>query len=81
MERQSEINDFILTLERSCKDNDVEVHVVYIDYSARVTGGSLKADSDLGEARWIPLAELPDIKNDIHEDTLVLLRRAGLMDQ
>jgi len=76
-----EVQDFILTFERFCEDNGQEVHVIYIDYSGKVKGGSLKADSDLGEARWVPIADLPDIMDEIHEDTLVLLRKAGLMDQ
>jgi 8-oxo-dGTP diphosphatase len=75
-----EVQDFVLTFERFCQDNGEDVHVIYIDFCGKVLGGSLKADSDLGEARWVPITELPDIVDEIHEDTIVLLRKAGLMD-
>ena len=56
----------------------VELHVVYIDYLARRRGGDLKAASDVGEARWVPVADLPAIWGDLHQDTQRLLTIAGL---
>jgi ADP-ribose pyrophosphatase YjhB (NUDIX family) len=56
----------------------VELHVVYIDYLARRRGGELKAASDVGEARWVPVADLPAIWGDLHQDTQRLLDIAGL---
>lgn len=60
----------------------VELHVVYIDYLARPRpspeGGKLRAGSDVGEARWVPVAELPAMWGDLHQDTQRLLTLAGL---
>lgn len=56
----------------------VELHVVYIDYLARPRGGELRAASDVGEARWVPVAELPAMWGDLHQDTQRLLTIAGL---
>lgn len=60
----------------------VELHVVYIDYLARPRpspeGGELRAGSDVGEARWVPVAELPAVWGDLHQDTQRLLTLAGL---
>jgi ADP-ribose pyrophosphatase YjhB (NUDIX family) len=56
----------------------VELHVVYIDYLARPRGGELRAGSDVGEARWVPVSELPALWRDLHQDTQRLLTIAGL---
>jgi ADP-ribose pyrophosphatase YjhB (NUDIX family) len=76
-----ELVEFLLTFDRIFEDSGVKNHVVYIDYLAKVKGGSLKAASDLGIARWFQRAELDKVLDEVHEDTKVLLERAGLMDQ
>ncbi len=61
-------------------DDEVSLHVIYIDYLARVTGGELKEGSDVGEARWVEKREIPRIWEELHEDTRRLLRIAGIVD-
>ena len=75
-----ELVEFLLTFDRIFEEGGVKNHVVYIDYLAKVKGGSLKAASDLGIARWFQRAELDKVLDEVHEDTKVLLERAGLMD-
>ena len=61
-------------------DDEVSLHVIYIDYLARVTGGELKEGSDVGEARWVEKREIPRIWEELHKDTRRLLRIAGIVD-
>lgn len=58
----------------------IALHVVYIDYKARLAGGVLRPGSDIGEARWVSRKELPVLLPDLHEDTATLLRLAGVLD-
>ena len=62
------------------KGETVTLHVIYIDYLAKVTGGNLKTGSDVGEARWVPKSDIPRIWEELHEDTRRLLRIAGIVD-
>jgi len=59
---------------------DVLLHVVYIDYLARVSGGSLKAGDDLGEAVWVEKKSIPRMWAELHDDTKRLFRIAGILD-
>ena len=61
------------------RGSEVELHVVYVDYMARLVRGELKADSDVGEARWVKKNEFEQIWEEIHEDTRKLLKLAGVM--
>lgn len=54
-------------------------HVIYIDYIAKVAGGELKPDSDVGEAIWIRKEEVKGIMRELHEDTKKLLEIAGIL--
>ncbi len=66
--------------ERIVKSADgVSLHVVYIDYIARLISGELKVDSDVGEALWVKKGELDRIWEDVHEDTKKLLKLAGMV--
>jgi 8-oxo-dGTP diphosphatase len=76
-----EIMGFLLSFDRRYTDQEGPHHVIYIDYLAKVQGGTMKAASDLGVAQWFTKSELSQILGDIHEDTKVLLRRAGLIDE
>ena len=40
----------------------VQFHYVLIDYVCRPTGGSLRAASDISEARWFPLGEIETLR-------------------
>ena len=55
------------------------LHVVYIDYLARRTGGKLQPASDVGEARWIAKESIGEIWEEFHEDTRRLFEIAGLV--
>ena len=54
----------------------VSLHIIYIDYLARVTGGELKPGSDVGEAIWVEKKRIPQIWEELHDDTKKLLRIA-----
>ena len=56
------------------EDGKVSLHVIYIDYLARVAGGKLKVGSDIGEARWVEKEEIHRIWEELHDDTRRLLQ-------
>jgi len=66
------------TIVRS--NDEVSLHVIYIDYLARVTGGELKPGSDVGEAMWVEKERIPQIWEELHEDTRRLLQIAKIVD-
>jgi hypothetical protein len=41
--------------------------------------GELKPGSDVGEARWVSLKDIPSIWKELHEDTQRLLKIANLV--
>ena len=59
-------------------DEQTSLHVIYIDYIAKLLGGELKADSDVGEALWVEKENIPKIWQELHEDTQRLLKIAGI---
>ena len=61
------------------RGGEVELHVIYIDYMARLIRGELKVDSDVGEARWVKRDEFEKIWEELHEDTKKLLKIAGVV--
>ena len=60
-------------------DDRVSLHVIYIDYLARVTGGELKPGSDVGEAIWVKKERIPQIWEELHDDTKKLLQIAKIV--
>jgi ADP-ribose pyrophosphatase YjhB (NUDIX family) len=68
----------LLPFERIVKEEGKEMHVVYIDYLARVKGGELKVGSDVREAIWVRKGDLFQIRDEVHEDTKILLQRIGV---
>ena len=61
-------------------NDEASLHVIYIDYRARVTGGKLKPGSDVGEAIWVEKKQVLQIWEELHEDTQKLLRIAKIVD-
>ena len=61
-------------------NGNVSLHVIYIDYLARVIGGSLKVGDDIGEAIWVERKSIPGIREELHDDTKRLLQIAGVVD-
>jgi len=59
----------------------ISLHVVYIDYLAKLKGGRLKPGSDVGEAIWIRKKHIPEIMEELHDDTRRLLQRAKIIDR
>jgi 8-oxo-dGTP diphosphatase len=54
------------------------LHVIYIDYIARLLGGELVVSSDAGEALWVEKKNIPKVWQELHEDTQRLLKIAGI---
>ena len=66
--------------DRIVRSNDrVSLHIIYIDYLARVTGGELKLGSDVGEAIWVEKERIPQIWEELHDDTKKLLQIAKIV--
>ena len=66
--------------DRIVRSNDeVSLHVIYIDYLARVSGGKLKAGDDIGEAMWVERKRIPKIWEELHADTKRLLQIARVV--
>lgn len=59
-------------------DGRVSLHVLYIDYLARVVGGELRTGDDVGEARWVTKETLLKLWEELHDDTKRLLKVAGI---
>jgi 8-oxo-dGTP diphosphatase len=55
------------------------LHVIYIDYLARLHGGELRIGDDAGEAIWVKKKDIPHVWNELHEDTQRLLRIAEVV--
>jgi len=69
----------LVPFERIVKaDNRTELHVIYIDYLAKLVGGELRPADDVGEAIWVSKEGLAQIWEDLHEDTQKLLKIAGI---
>lgn len=56
---------------------DTTLHLIHIDYVARLIGGKLVAGSDVGQALWVERKDIPGIWQELHEDTQRLLKQAG----
>jgi len=70
----------LIPFDRVVKTNgETRLHVIYIDYIARLVGGKLKAGSDIGEAWWVQKEDIPKIWQELHEDTQRLLEIAGIV--
>jgi 8-oxo-dGTP diphosphatase len=69
----------LVTFDRIVKvDGKASLHVIYIDYVARLIGGELKVGSDAGEALWVEKKDIFKIWQELHEDTQRLLEIAGI---
>lgn len=69
----------LIPFDKIVKTNEeTSLHVIYIDYVARLVGGELKTSSDIGEALWIEKENTSKIWLELHEDTQRLLKIAGI---
>lgn len=70
----------LIPFDRIVKTNEeTSLHVIYIDYVAKLLGGELNAASDVGEALWVEKTNIPQIWPELHEDTQRLLKIAGIV--
>ena len=71
-----------VVFDRIVKEHSrTKLHVIYIDFIAKVVGGELKASSDVGLARWFSREELQERWGELHEDTQRLLKEAGVVEK
>ena len=61
-------------------NGETSLHVIYIDYLAKLTGGKLQTGSDVGEAMWIEKERISEIWEELHDDTKKLLEIAGTIN-
>ena len=70
----------LIPFDRIVKTNEeTSLHVIYIDYVAKLLGGELNVASDVGQALWVEKTNIPRIWQDLHEDTRRLLKIAGVV--
>ena len=70
----------LVPFDRIVKTNEkTSLHVIYIDYVARLLSGELKVDSDVGEALWVEKENILKIWQELHPDTRKLLKIAGMI--
>ena len=77
-----EIVTWVRPMERIIRsaDKTIQEHILYLDAVARVKEGRFKPASDVGEGNWFSREELIEIRDEIHEDTQMLLKEAGLVE-
>ena len=70
----------LITFDRIVREGDrVTLHVIYIVFTARVIGGVVSPSSELSDARWFTSEEIRSRVDEMHPDTVVILRAAGLL--
>ncbi len=70
----------LIPFERIVKsEGQTTLHVVYIDYLAKLVGGELRLGSDVGEGIWVPKGDISKIWGELHEDTQRLMEIAGVV--
>ena len=60
-------------------DDQTRLHVIYIDYRARLLGGDLRPGSDVAEALWVDEERLSQIWEELHLDTQRLMKIARIV--
>ncbi len=77
-----ELTSKSIVFDRIVKKGDkTELHVVYIDHTARRIRGQLSVGSDVAIARWFSREELRSQWGDLHEDTRRLLLESKVVDE
>ena len=74
-----ELTTPLIPFQRIVKQNDHTVlHVIYIDYRAKLIRGEPQPGSDVGEAIWVSKENLSNIWHELHDDTRILLQIAKI---
>jgi ADP-ribose pyrophosphatase YjhB (NUDIX family) len=72
-------SDLVPPVERIVtRDGEVDLHVVYIVKRAKLSGGTLRPASDVGEAMWVERERITDIWDELHVDTIRILGLLGV---
>jgi len=70
----------LIPFDRVVKDGEeTKLHVIYIDYMAKTSGGTLMPSSDVGEAIWVTREDLTQMWGELHDDTKRLLQIARVV--
>ncbi len=62
------------------EDDGTFLHVIYIDYLARVAKGHFVPGSEIREAVWVEKERITTIWEELHDDTKRLLKIAGVVE-
>lgn len=60
------------------EEGKTTLHVIYIDFLARVVGGEFRPGSDVAEGMWVSKKDIPRIWDELHDDTKRLMEIAGV---
>ena len=75
-----ELTEPLIPFERIVKaEGKTQLHVIYIDYLARLRGGELEPADDVGEAIWVSKENIPRMWDELHDDTKRLLQIAKVV--
>ncbi len=70
----------LIPFERIVKaEGKTTLHVIYIDYLAKLVGGEFQPGSDVGEGIWVHREEILSIWEELHDDTKRLLQIAKVV--
>ncbi len=61
------------------KEGEITLHVIYIDFLAKLLRGEFRPDSDVGEGIWISREDIKGIWEELHDDTKRLLQIAEIV--
>jgi 8-oxo-dGTP diphosphatase len=74
-----DITRLLLPFERIVHEGrKTTLHVIYIDFTAKVVGGEFAPASDVGEGKWVARGELTGMWGELHADTQRLMALAGM---
>ena len=75
-----ELDSLLQPFERIVQsEGQTTLHVIYIDFLAKLVSGEFRPGSDVGEGIWVSPEELPEIWDELHEDTRRLLAIAKVV--
>ena len=75
-----DVRKLLLPFERIVHEGrKTTLHVIYIDFIARVVGGEFMPASDVGDGRWVAKKDLLGMWDELHADTQRLMALAGML--
>jgi ADP-ribose pyrophosphatase YjhB (NUDIX family) len=75
-----DVRNLLLPFERIVHEGRrTALHVIYIDFVARVVGGEFMPASDVGEGKWVLKKDLLGMWDELHADTQRLMALAGML--